>query len=99
MLKAETEIICSRLAKVTMAITRSCVIASLIHVVVLSLERYLAIKHSFAYENLVTEVRIIVASGLAWAVAIIFLIEYFWPGNVQYVRILAAACYFPVYLF
>jgi len=90
MLKAETDIICSRLAKVTVAITRSCVIASLTHVVILSLERDLAIKHSFAYENLVTEVRIIVASGLAWAVAIIFLIEYFWPGNVQYVRILAA---------
>ena len=35
-------------------------------------ERYLAIKHPFAYENgLVTEARIIIASGLAWMCAAI----------------------------
>ena len=35
----------------------------------MSAERYVAIKHPFAYENQVTEVRIIIASGLAWAAA------------------------------
>ena len=73
-LKGETEVICSRLGRMTIAITTSCLVATLNHFVVLSAERYLAIKHSFAYENLVTEVRIIVASGLVWAAAIIFLI-------------------------
>ena len=35
-------------------------------------ERYLAIKHPFAYENgLVTEARIIIASGMAWTCAAI----------------------------
>ena len=35
-------------------------------------ERYLAIKHPFAYENgLVTEARIIIASGMAWMCAAI----------------------------
>jgi len=53
------------------------------HFAVLSAERYLATKHSFAYENLVTEVRIIVTSGLVWAVAIILPMENFWPGNIQ----------------
>ena len=59
------------------------------HSVVLNAERYLAIKHSFAYENLVTEVRIIVASCLAWAAAIIPPMEDFWPANMQYVAKLA----------
>ena len=49
----------------------------------MSAERYIAIKHSFAYENLVTEVRIITASGLAWAVAIILPMEDFWPANIR----------------
>ena len=85
MLKGETAIICSGLAKTTVAITIRCVIASLNHFVLLSGERYLAIKHSFAYENLVTEVRIIIASGLAWAAAIILPLEDFWPTNIQLV--------------
>ena len=84
MLKGETEVICSRLAKMTIAITTSCLVATLNHFVVLSAERYLAIKHSFAYENLDTEVRIIVASGLVWAVAIISSIEEFFSTNIKY---------------
>jgi len=82
MLKGETDIICRTVDKITAAITLRCVITSLNHFVVLSAERYLAIKHSFAYENLVTEVRIIVASGLAWAAAIILPMDNFWPANI-----------------
>ena len=83
MLKGETGIICGWVHKITVAIIIRCVIASLNHFVVLSAERYIAIKHSFAYENLVTEVRIITASGLAWAVAIILPMEDFWPANIR----------------
>ena len=57
--------------------------------VVLSAERYVAIKHSFAYKKLVTEVRIIVASGLAWAAAIILPMEDFWPPKIRYIAKLA----------
>ena len=85
MLKGETEVICSRLSKITVAITTSCLVATVTHFVVLSAERYLAIKHSFAYESLVTEVRIIVTSGLVWAVAIIVSLEDFLPKNIQYI--------------
>ena len=81
MLKGETGIICSWVDKISVAINLRCIIASVNHLVVLSAERYLAIKHSFAYENLVTEVRIMVASSLAWAVAIILPVEEFWPAN------------------
>ncbi|XP_020606763.1 beta-1 adrenergic receptor-like [Orbicella faveolata] len=88
-LKGETGIICSTLATIRVAVTTRCIITSLYHFVLLSAERYIAIKHSFAYENLVTEVRIIAASGLAWAAAMIVPAEDFWPPNIQYVAILA----------
>ena len=84
MLKGETGMICSSQSKITIAITTSCLVATLHHFVVLSGERYLAIKHSYAYENLVTKVRIIAVSGLVWAVATIFSIEDFLPTNIQH---------------
>ena len=83
MLKGGTDIFCSMVDKIAVAITLRCVIASLNHFVVLSAERYLTIKHSFVYANLVTEVRIIAASGLAWAAAIILPMDVFWPTNIK----------------
>ena len=57
---------------VSSAVGETCVASSLLHLLLMSGERYLAIKHPFAYENgLVTEVRIIMASGLAWMCAVI----------------------------
>ena len=51
---------------------QTCISASTLHLLLMSGERYLAIKHPFAYENgLVTEARIIMASGLAWMCAAI----------------------------
>ena len=51
---------------------QTCIAASTLHLLLMSGERYLAIKHPFAYENgLVTEARIIMASGLAWMCAAI----------------------------
>ena len=83
MLKSETGIICSKVDKIRVAFTIRCVIASLNHFVVLSAERYIAIKHSFAYENIVTELRIIAASGLVWTIVIILPMEDFWPANIR----------------
>ena len=100
MLKGEADIICGRLTKISTAITVRCVMASLNHFVVLGTERYIAIKHSFAYDNLVTEIRIAVASGLAWAVAITLPLEDFWPANIRKVaRFVALAMQFIFHAF
>ena len=57
---------------VSSAVGQTCTAASLLHLLLMSGERYLAIKHPFAYENgLVTEARIITTSGLAWMFAAI----------------------------
>ena len=53
----------------------SCILASLHKLVLMSAERYIAIKHPFRHETQVTEVRIIMASALAWAAAIILSIK------------------------
>ena len=89
-LKGDAGIICSWVDKISVAFSIRCVIASVNHLVVLSAERYLAIKHTFAYENLVTEVRILMASSLAWAVAIILPVEDFWPANIRIVATFVA---------
>ena len=99
MLKGETGIICSWVDKITVAINLRCNISSLNHLVVLSAERYLAIKHSFAYESLVTEFRIMVASSMAWAFPIILPVEDFWPANIRIVTTFALSCFYICSLF
>ena len=50
----------------------SCLVhASLYHLALISGERYLAMKHSFAYITMVTETRLFVASALAWLLSVI----------------------------
>ena len=44
--------------------------ASLLHMVLLSGERYLAMKHPFAYITLVTEGRLLIASALIWLLSV-----------------------------
>ncbi|CAH3156584.1 unnamed protein product, partial [Porites lobata] len=44
--------------------------ASLLHMVLLSGERYLAMKHPFAYITLVTEGRLLIASVLIWLLSV-----------------------------
>ena len=90
MLRGDTGIYCSTLAKIGVAITTRCVITSLNLFGLLTAERYIAIKHPFIYENLVTEVRIIAATGLTWAVTIAIPIDDFWPPNIKYVGKLLA---------
>ena len=54
----------------TIAVSRIGVSVSLVHTVLISGERYLAIRHLFAYFSLVTEARLLVASVLAWLLSI-----------------------------
>lgn len=43
---------------------------SLFHLVLISVERYLAIKHPFYYDNRITTTRLIIASAITWALAL-----------------------------
>ena len=51
--------------------------SSLFHLVLISGERYIAIKHLFAYTTMVTEARLLVASALAWLLSVILQIPTF----------------------
>ena len=44
---------------------------SLFHLVLISGERYLAMKHPFAYTTIITEARLLIASALAWLLFVI----------------------------
>ena len=46
--------------------------ASFFHLVFISGERYLAIKHTFTHANVVTKALVLVCSGLAWIAAVCF---------------------------
>ena len=70
LVEGEGNTFCS-LAKVAGTITFQCCVASLHHLLLISAERYIAIKHALQYETVVTEVRIIMASGLMWAITIL----------------------------
>ena len=60
----------------TRALSRVVVSASFFHMVLISGERYLAMKHSFAHFTLLTETRLLVASVLAWLLSIILHINF-----------------------
>ena len=51
--------------------------ASLFHLALISFERYLAMKHPFAYSTIVTEVRLLVASGMVWFLSVTLHILFF----------------------
>ena len=70
LLKGELNMLCT-LTDLSNKLTVKCLLASFYHLVLLNAERYIAIKHPFAYETQVTEIRIVIASCLAWTVAII----------------------------
>ena len=72
--EGKTDAFCSLFNK-SNVLTRKCIPASLYHLFLISLERYIAIKHPFTYENKATKGRIIIASGLAWAAAVLLQIE------------------------
>lgn len=51
--------------------TTVCCVASLYHLTIVSAERYLALKHSFAHSTVVTKTRLMVSCALAWIVAVL----------------------------
>ena len=48
--------------------------ATVLHLVLMNVERYLAIKHSFKYANLVTGARVLRSSGIAWVATLLLTI-------------------------
>ena len=74
MLKGDADNYCS-LAGISMVIAVKCFVASFTHLLLVSGERFFAIKHTFAHETRVTEDRIIIAAGVAWLPGIIFPVE------------------------
>ena len=70
LLNGQMNIFC-KLEKVSKFLTSNCLMASSTHLILISAERYVAVTHPFAYEDKVTKVRIIIASGLAWLIALL----------------------------
>ena len=70
LLSGQGNIFCN-LNKVSVTLTFICLLASFTHLILLSAERYVAVRHPFVYENQVTEARIIIASCLAWIIALL----------------------------
>ena len=66
-------------------------IASLLHLAIVNVERYIAIKHSLRYEIIVTEARLIGVSAFLWTITLLLT---FLPGNnyVQYDIGLTSLC-------
>ena len=77
-------------------LTTICLLASFHHLVLMSAERYFAIKQPFLHESLVTKVRIIIASALVWAAAIILSSEDLLPKSILVVSE-TLLIIFPVY--
>ena len=73
--QGKTDTFCSLLNK-SYFVSQKCIRASLYHLFLISLDRYVAIKRPFVYENKVTEGCIIFSSGLAWAAAILLPIQH-----------------------
>ena len=58
--------------------------ATIFHLLVISGERYLAIKHTFIHATVVTKTRLIISSAAAWIAAIIFLLFAFAHSQVAF---------------
>ena len=70
LLSGQGKMFCN-LNKVSVTLTFKCLMASFTHLILLSAERYVAVRHPFVYENQVTEGHIIIASGMAWIIALL----------------------------
>ena len=88
--EGKTDTFCS-LTDTSFAVTRKCVPASLYHLFLISLERYIAVKHPFTYQNKVTEGRIIIVSGLVWAVVILLPREELSKTDIHFAMIIAGS--------
>ena len=57
--------------QLSMAVLTVLVRASLLHLALMYLDRYIAIKHPYRYTNMVTATRILCSSACAWSVALL----------------------------
>ena len=83
---------------------------SILHLLLISGERYLAIKHPFAYISLVKESNLLIASALAWLLPLILNVIYFSfveknaafviiDNTIMFLSVASIAyCHFSVYL-
>ena len=62
------------------------VVSSLFHLVLLSGERYIAMKHPFYYVTLVTDGRLLVASALAWFLSVFQTVLLFLMSKTMFLR-------------
>ena len=91
LLQGETDVYCN-LKEIALDITVICVLqASVYHLFLMSAERYVAVKHPFAHESQVSKGRIIIASGLAWVLAILLPTQNLWFTNRRLLTILAGS--------
>ncbi|XP_020632773.1 beta-2 adrenergic receptor-like [Orbicella faveolata] len=74
LVKGEANMFCTAF-KVSQRVTQKCCVASFHHLLLINAERYIAIKHSMQYDNLITEIRIIIASSLVWVTTIFLPLE------------------------
>lgn len=51
---------------------------SLAHVAMISLERYIAVKHPFAYTFVITEIKLLIASAMVWTFSLIIHILWYY---------------------
>ena len=84
LLNGQGNVFCN-LDKVSITLTGKCLTASLIHLILMTAERYVAVRHPFAYENHVTEARIIIASSLAWMIALLLPMQGVFKTNTDFV--------------
>ncbi|XP_078375470.1 beta-1 adrenergic receptor-like [Oculina patagonica] len=100
--QGKPDVFCS-LKEIATDITVKGVLASLFHSLLMSAERYVAVKHPFAHESKVSKARIMIVSGLVWAAAIILPTHYLWLTNRQFLTILAGSVilflYFPAMIY
>ena len=59
------------LAQLTKNVVRLCCSSSVVHLFLMSFERYLAIKYPFTYTTLVNKARVLGSSALAWITAVV----------------------------
>ncbi|XP_078345367.1 uncharacterized protein LOC144630868 [Oculina patagonica] len=72
----------------TISFVMSC-FASLFHLVLISGELFLAIKHTFTHANFVTKARLIVSSAVAWIAAVFFLLAASYSRVMAFIFIVA----------
>ena len=98
LLTGQGNIFCN-LNEVLVTLTFKCLMASFTHLILLSAERYVAVRHPFVYESLVTEARIMIASGLAWIIALLFPLVKRSKAKPDSVKIFAVFILVPVLLY